>query len=259
MSLFFRYLHIALGVALLATTGCALPPWPIGDASPGLGGRDDDDDDGDDESSDDDSDDDDSGPDDDDSAPDDDDDNSPGDDDDFSPADDDSIDPDDPDGDGYPNGLDCEDNDPDIYPGAPETPCDGVDQDCNGQDLCNVCVWPAPADHGTISDIIQFYDGELDSGDPTYGSGLYYYETHRFQAGTTGSYTISLNSSEFDAFMEVRNADCGQIAVVDDGDNGSNPSWTGLFAVGDVFFVVASSAYAFETGDYDGDVVILGI
>jgi len=33
---------------------------------------------------------------------------------------------------------DCDDDDATVYPGAPETPYDGVDQDCDGDDLCDV-------------------------------------------------------------------------------------------------------------------------
>lgn len=36
------------------------------------------------------------------------------------------------DGDGYPAAEDCDDTNPDVYPGATET-CDGVDQDCDGE------------------------------------------------------------------------------------------------------------------------------
>ncbi len=39
------------------------------------------------------------------------------------------------DGDGYsPDQADCHDHDPSVYPGAPDTPGDGVDSDCDGND-----------------------------------------------------------------------------------------------------------------------------
>lgn len=43
------------------------------------------------------------------------------------------------------NDLDCDDTDDTIYPGAPETPGDGVDQDCDGIDAA-ICYLDADAD-----------------------------------------------------------------------------------------------------------------
>lgn len=48
--------------------------------------------------------------------------------------------PEDVDGDGYPQGLDCNDYDATVYPGAPEDCCDGVDKNCDGVvDMCTNC------------------------------------------------------------------------------------------------------------------------
>jgi len=51
------------------------------------------------------------------------------------------------------NDADCDDSDPNINPGAPETVADGVDQDCDGLDDCYVDV---DADtYGDESGVIQ--------------------------------------------------------------------------------------------------------
>jgi len=44
----------------------------------------------------------------------------------------------DADGDGYATADgDCDDTDPDVHPGADDVPYDGIDQDCDGSDLCD--------------------------------------------------------------------------------------------------------------------------
>ncbi|NIU21417.1 MAG: hypothetical protein GWN79_21120 [Actinobacteria bacterium] len=48
----------------------------------------------------------------------------------------------DADGDGHNTSVDCDDSDPDVYPGAPD-PCeDGVDANCDGNDMCGVVTGP---------------------------------------------------------------------------------------------------------------------
>jgi hypothetical protein len=45
------------------------------------------------------------------------------------------CDPNDADQDGFPAGVDCDDDDADVHPGAPEKCGDAMDQDCDGQDV----------------------------------------------------------------------------------------------------------------------------
>jgi hypothetical protein len=65
--------------------------------------------------------------------------------------------PPDSDLDGYPDTLDCSAQNPTIHPGAIEIPNNGVDEDCDGQDLItsssglekNISIYPNPA-HETL-------------------------------------------------------------------------------------------------------------
>lgn len=58
----------------------------------------------------------------------------------------------DADGDGYSAGEDCDDSDPEVHPGAFDSPCDDVDADCDGEAPVPT-AW-VPEDHGTIGDAL---------------------------------------------------------------------------------------------------------
>ncbi len=62
---------------------------------------------------------------------------------------------DDADSDGFAACEDCDDGDAAVYPGAPETPADGVDGDCDGVDLC----WVDADDDGYRPDIDTSVEG----------------------------------------------------------------------------------------------------
>jgi MYXO-CTERM domain-containing protein len=85
----------------------------------------------------------------------------------------------DEDGDGYTSKEDCDDTDADVYPGAPEIPDDGIDQDCDGVDETTedtgdpgdtgTPVDTGTADTGPVADTADTSTGDTGSEDTASG------------------------------------------------------------------------------------------
>ena len=148
----------------------------------------------------------------------------------------DGIDDFDQDGDGYQTdvynadplngGGDCQDNNPEIYPGAPDEWYDGVDSDCDGSEdndfdgdgfdsaangTGNDCDDTDPEIHPDANEkfnrVDDDCDGEIDGTVPGWNSDLTYYGAN---ASDEASYALTMGDLDGDGFDELIVGSAGQ-------------------------------------------------
>jgi hypothetical protein len=129
----------------------------------------------------------------------------------------DCIDLDD-DNDGDPDTSDCNDSDSAIFSGATELIDDGVDQDCDGGDLCYLDAdddnyRPDLTSTTASADIDCTDSGEAQTGDP---AGDCYDSNGAAYPGATGWFTVDRGDGSYDY-----NCDGGELELYDSPANGS--------------------------------------
>jgi hypothetical protein len=136
-------------------------------------------------------------------------------------ADPDCTDPDDDD-DGDPDTADCNDTDASIYTGAPETPDDGVDQDCSGFDTVS-CWTDGDGDAYGVSSVLA-EDGDCtDAGEATAGGDCDDAAPTVYPGAIESCDTVDSDCDgsvvdEFDDYDGDGDPDCTDLDDDDDGD-----------------------------------------
>ncbi len=118
------------------------------------------------------------------------------------------------DGDGYYASNDCDDGEPTIHPGAEEIPDDGIDQDCDDEDLVTL----GDSDEDGISDAWENAAGSdpdsADSDDDGYSD--------RWEWALDGSVTATPLDSDGDSTPDVIDTDSDDDSVMDAVEEGDS-------------------------------------
>ena len=168
------------------------------------------------------------------------------------------------DGDGFNAAVDCDDGDTSVYPGAPETPDDGIDQDCNGFDTVTCFedldgdTWGTAAtvlgDDGDCLDAGEStIDTDCDDADPGSFPGAPEIADDGIDQNCSGDDTITcFVDADGDAFGSQSNVlsadgdcfDAGEAPTGDDCNDADNTIWPGAPEVCDAI-----------DSDCDGDLI----
>jgi outer membrane protein OmpA-like peptidoglycan-associated protein len=141
------------------------------------------------------------------------------------------------DGDGYFETTDCDDGDASVYPGAVETPYDGIDQDCDGVDLTDVDGDGYDGGGGT----------DCDDTDPAVNPGATEVWYDGVDQDCDGLSDFDADADLYDD-MRYGGTDC------DDADHAVNPSATEIYYDGVDQNCDMASDYDADRDGWDWDV-----
>jgi hypothetical protein len=98
------------------------------------------------------------------------------------------------------------------------------------------------ADPGQVQEISdgQTREGQLEPGDSTTGSGSYV-DAYTFRAPSAGTLTAGMQSSEFDTYLTLQDANGAQLATDDDTGEGTNALLTHPVTAGTTYRLLAGT------------------
>ncbi|MBN2861736.1 MAG: T9SS type A sorting domain-containing protein [Bacteroidales bacterium] len=150
----------------------------------------------------------------------------------------------DTDNDGSPDGADCNNIDSSIYPGAEEIPGDGIDQDCDGGELCYLDA----DDDGfrpDYSSVVSSADCDCDDAGEA---------TATDPAGDCNDFNLSIYPGAEEIPGDGIDQDCdgGELCYLDTDDDGFRPDYSSVVASADCECDDAGEATATDpAGDCD--------
>jgi hypothetical protein len=161
---------------------------------------------------------------------------------------------DDNDLDGFPQTQDCDDTNAGIYPGAPEIPNNGIDEDCDGVDLVDLTLIDGDLDGYTPA------AGDCDDTDPAINPGAEEIPGNDVDENCDGIVAPAIAASMTGQVTDASTGDPivgATVTVIETGQTTTTVDG-GFYAIGGVLngdYTVSATAFGYETQTTSASIV----